>query len=243
MAWRLVKSLDRLRQQVRTTAPLAVPPATAASAWGTIADAAHDSTSDHAPHTYTALGSTPVVCAADFPHAPALGLDGGAFTETLRQSRDPRIAYVIFNGRIFSSTNTPWTWRTYTGSDKHDTHWHVSTVHTAAADSIEPWQMPGSATGGDMDFNQDAKLNALFNADSSVSLDTDGIIEGKGSRATFPVPLVDLIKRNHQDVLDAVGSVSAGAVDLDALADRVAVRLGDSFADLVADKLAARLAS
>lgn len=155
MAWRLVRSLDRLRQQVRTAAPRAAPPATAASAWGTIADAAHSSTSDHAPHTYAALGSTPVVCAADFPHAPTLGLDGGVFAEALRRSRDPRIAYVIFNRRIFSSTTSPWTWRTYTGSDLHDTHWHVSTVHTAAADDTRDWAMPGvaEATGaGEMEL-------------------------------------------------------------------------------------------
>lgn len=153
MAWRLVRSLDQLRQQVRTAAPQAAPPATAASAWGTIGDAAHTSTSDHSPHTYAALGSTPVVCAADFPHAPALGLDGAAFTEALRQSRDKRIAYVIFNGRVFSSTNAPWTWRTYTGSDKHDTHWHVSVVHTAAADDTRDWAMPGASTaGGEMEL-------------------------------------------------------------------------------------------
>lgn len=148
MAWRLVRSLDTLRSQVRAAAPRAVPPATPASAWGTIGDTAHTSTSDHAPHVYSALGSTPVVCAHDFPHAPALGLDGGRFAEALRQSRDPRIAYVIFNGRIFSSTNTPWVWRAYTGSDRHETHWHVSTVRTAAADDTRPWAMPGGTTTG-----------------------------------------------------------------------------------------------
>jgi len=146
MAWRLVKSLDVLRQQVRAAAPRAVPPATPAAAWGTVGDLAHQSgTSDHNPAVYKALGSTPVVCAADFPHAPALGLDGHAFTEALRLSRDSRIGYVIFDGRVFSSTNAPWTWRTYTGSDKHRDHWHVSGVHTAAADDTRPWAMPGGA--------------------------------------------------------------------------------------------------
>jgi hypothetical protein len=122
-----------------------VPPATPASSWGTLGDTAHTSASDHSPHVYAALGSVPVVCAADFPHAPALGLDGGVFAEALRRSRDPRIAYVIFNRRIFSSTVSPWTWRTYTGSDPHDTHWHVSVVHTVAADDTRSWAMPGTA--------------------------------------------------------------------------------------------------
>jgi hypothetical protein len=162
MIWRLVRSLERLREQVRAAAPRAVPPATPAAAWGTIADAAHTSTSDHSPHTYAALGSTPVVCAADFPHAPTLGLDGGVFAEALRRSRDPRIAYVIFNRRIFSSTTAPWTWRTYTGSDPHDTHWHVSVVHTAAADDTRSWAMPGTAGagGGDMSAQSDAIIKA-----------------------------------------------------------------------------------
>lgn len=151
MAWRLVKSLDVLRAQVRAAAPRAVPPATAAAAWGTVGDLAHQSgTSDHNPAVYKALGSTPVVCAADFPHAPALGLDGHAFTEALRQSRDPRIGYVIFDGRIFSSTNAPWVWRTYTGSDQHRDHWHVSGVHTALVDDTRPWAMPG---GDDMQLS------------------------------------------------------------------------------------------
>lgn len=154
MAWRLVRSLEQLRRQVQAAAPRAVPPATPASAWGTIGDTAHTSTSDHSPHTYAALGSTPVVCAADFPHAPALGLDGGRFTEALRQSRDSRIAYVIFNSRIFSGHavgNVPaYVWRTYDGDDDHSTHWHVSTVHTAAADDTRTWAMPGMTNGDTM---------------------------------------------------------------------------------------------
>lgn len=153
MVWRLVRSLETLRANTRTAAPRAAPPATPASAWGTVGDNLHDSTSDHTPKIYPALGSTAVVCAADFPHAPALGLDGGAFTEAIRLSRDPRVGYVIFNGRIFSGhlvgSVLPFTWRPYSGSDRHDTHYHVSTVHTALADDTRPWRMPGS-TGGTM---------------------------------------------------------------------------------------------
>lgn len=163
MAWRLVRSLDTLRAQVKAAAPRAVPPATPAAAWGTVGDLAHQSgTSDHNPAVYKALGSTPVVCAADFPHAPALGLDGHAFTEALRQSRDPRIGYVIFDGRIFSSTNAPWTWRTYTGSDRHGDHWHVSGVHTALADDTRPWRMPGAAMEDDMSLSEQVGWTQQF---------------------------------------------------------------------------------
>lgn len=75
------------------------------------------------------------------------------------------------------------------------------------------------------------------------------------SKAGFPNPLVALTKK-VDGIADDVATVKAslGAphdgevleavpIDLDALADKVAARLGDTFADLVADKLAARLAS
>jgi hypothetical protein len=191
MTWRLVRALEILRQQVRAAAPAAVPPATPASAWGTVGDLAHQSgASDHNPATYAALGSTPVVCAADFPHAPGLGLDGARFAEALRLSRDPRIGYVIFKGRIFSghvAAGTPaFTWRAYNGADDHSTHWHVSTVHTAAADNTALWAMPGSTTGADMSWNDIQKADAAFNNKPSATLDTDGTIDGKGSLREFP---------------------------------------------------------
>lgn len=219
MAWRLVKSLDTLRSQVRAAAPRAVPPATPTGSWGTIGDAAHSSSSDHSPHVYAALGPVPVVCAADFPHAPALGLDAGAFTEALRQSRDPRIAYVIFNGRIFSSTNTPWIWRTYTGGDQHRTHWHVSVVHTAAADDTSPWRMPSGASTGDgtmadasWNFNDMQKAKALWGMQPKVVLDTDGTINGTGALAEFDTTLIVEFRR-------LVAKVEVLAAEVAGLAD------------------------
>lgn len=149
--WRPVDSLERLDRDVRAYAPRAVPPATDVDAWGFLADDAHSVDSDHYPHFYPELGPTAVVCAHDMPHAPALGLDAHMVTESLRVSRDPRIGYVICDHRIFSGhvvDGVPaFTWRPYTGSDPHDTHFHVSTVHTAAADQTQPWAMPGGNRG------------------------------------------------------------------------------------------------
>ena len=42
------------------------------------------------------------------------------------QSRDPRIKYLIFQGRIVSSLRQPWVWRPYTGANAHMQHLHVS---------------------------------------------------------------------------------------------------------------------
>ncbi|WP_174526338.1 peptidoglycan-binding protein [Micromonospora maritima] len=169
--WRTVRSLDRLNEQIRATYPRAVPPATSAASWGSIADSAHSSTSDHYPHFYSALGATAVVCARDFPHAPNLGLDAHKVAEQLRASRDPRIGYIISNRRI-TGPNYGWRWSSYSGSDPHDTHIHVSTVHTAAADSGADWQIgPAPAEGitqmfckyGDRGENVRALQYALHN--------------------------------------------------------------------------------
>jgi hypothetical protein len=243
---------------VRAAAPRAVPPATPASAWGTIGDTAHTSTSDHSPHTYAALGSMPVVCAADFPHAPALGLDGGAFTEALRQSRDARIAYVIFNGRVFSSTNAPWVWRTYTGSDRHDTHWHVSVVHTARADDTSPWQMPGAAaTGDDVNLNDPTgwKVQFLPNPDGSDVGPWLGGTVGQQLQhireTTFSSYVLDRVNTARivaltsviETLADAIAVGSGGSLDVGAvlagvderlarLAEQLAAEQRDAVADL-----------
>ncbi|MEV7267050.1 hypothetical protein AB0N38_26160 [Micromonospora aurantiaca] len=138
--WRVVRSLERLNEQIRAAYPRAVPPATPAVSWGSIADSAHSSTSDHYPHFYKALGATAVVCARDFPHAPSLGLDAHKLADRLRASRDPRIGYIISNGRI-TGPNYGWKWSAYGGSDPHGTHIHVSTVHSSVADSGADWQI------------------------------------------------------------------------------------------------------
>jgi hypothetical protein len=173
-AWRVVNSLQTLNAQLRERYQKAAPPATPATSWGSIADGAHSSTSDHYPHYYAALGATAVVCARDFPHAASLGMDGGLITEALRQSRDPRIGYVIFAGRIFSghvvNGVAAFTWRKYTGSDGHWTHFHVSSVHTALADDSRPWALPGApiAPTGDDDMTPD-QAGLLANTERILS--------------------------------------------------------------------------
>lgn len=138
--WRVVASLDKLNTQIRAAHPQAVPPATPVTSWGSIADDAHSTSSDHYPHYYAALGKTAVVCARDFPHAPQLGLDAHAIAEQLRRSRDSRIGYVISNRRI-TGPNHSWEWDRYDGTDPHDTHIHVSSVHTKAADDTRDWKI------------------------------------------------------------------------------------------------------
>jgi hypothetical protein len=47
---------------------------------------------------------------------------------------DKRISYIIFDGRIASSKKA-WAWRSYSGSNKHNHHCHVSFTKAGDTDS------------------------------------------------------------------------------------------------------------
>lgn len=137
MSWRVAASLLTLRDQVDAAAP-----GRSRRSDGTIGDASHRSRrSDHNPWVPPPHGG--VVTALDLTHDPAAGASMHALAETLRTSRDPRIKYVIWNRRIFSSTISPWTWRAFNGSNPHTSHLHLS-VNSAAHhfDSTRPWTLP-----------------------------------------------------------------------------------------------------
>jgi len=88
-----------------------------------------------------------IVKALDITHDPAHGLDTWALADILRQNKDPRIKYVISNGRIFSSQVSPWQWRKYTGTNSHSRHIHVSVMEDQRQfDSTAPWALDGGAT-------------------------------------------------------------------------------------------------
>jgi hypothetical protein len=130
MAWRLARSLDVLRDEVRGLHP--------GTRVDTIGDADHaDEPSDHNPN---AAG---VVCAADF-FANA-GLDLADFAEHLRRTNHRAVKYVIYNRRIWSKARAGEGWRTYTGDDPHTSHVHVSVGvgpdgrSTGPYDNTSPW--------------------------------------------------------------------------------------------------------
>jgi hypothetical protein len=117
---------------------------------GTIGDKRHQqegSASDHNPLIRD--GSMGVVTALDITHDPAAGFDAGVFAESLRQAKDNRIKYVIFNGRIFNSTVSPWVWRDRNhGPGDHSEHVHVSVVADPARfDDTRPWPFDLSGAG------------------------------------------------------------------------------------------------
>jgi len=237
--WRVVNSLQQLNGQIRAYAPRSVPPATSVDAWGALADDAHSSSSDHYPHFYSALGTTAVVCARDFPHAPALGLDGGVVTEALQASRDGRIGYLIFNRRI-TGPNHSWQWQPYDGSDPHDTHFHVSSVHTAIADDMRAWTLPGappsasSTHGDDMTFLRNTSNGGIYLAAGGHVVG----VESAEWKAVSPQSYVDcpgslmtklLNASSSVDVAGVAAALASNEAFLTAVANAVGASVKDQF--------------
>lgn len=132
---RIAKSLDVLRSQLNT-----MYPNRSKTSDGWIGDTSHAAgQSDHNPN------SSGVVTALDITHDPVHGLDARKIAEALVASRDPRIKYVISNREINSSTVSPWQWRTFTGSNPHTQHLHLSVVSDANLyDSTTTWSLSGA---------------------------------------------------------------------------------------------------
>lgn len=132
MGFRVAKSLLALRDQVDASAPHRDK-----SSDGTIGDPSHQSRkSDHNPN------ASGVVTAMDITNDPAHGVVARDIAEMLRISQDSRIKYVISNRQIFSSQNSPWQWRPYTGTNAHEKHVHVSVVDVPALyDDTQPWSV------------------------------------------------------------------------------------------------------
>lgn len=96
--------------------------------------------SDHEPHVV--VNGVAYATAVDLTDDKARGCDADAWAEYLRLARDKRVKYVICNQRMFSSYPVrgipAWTWRTYTGSNPHDKHTHLSITPEAVFDTA-PW--------------------------------------------------------------------------------------------------------
>lgn len=136
MSWRPAKSLIQLRDQINQLAPNR-----SKATDGTIGDASHQSRdSDHNP--WVKDGGIGVVTALDITHDPGTGCDCEQIVQSLLNSRDSRIKYIIWNRRIASSTVQPWLWRKYTGPNPHTSHFHLSVKSSKVHyDSQKDWQI------------------------------------------------------------------------------------------------------
>jgi len=140
MAWRLAKSLVKLREQIN-----ALYPNRDRASDGTIGDQRHRaSKSDHNPNR------AGVVQAIDIDEDLSQGLDAMPIVNALVASRDPRIKYIIYEGRMIRSYRAkngtpPWTWTKYTGSNPHKHHFHLSVVDDPVLyDDAREWDLAGT---------------------------------------------------------------------------------------------------
>jgi hypothetical protein len=249
MTWRAARSLLVLHQQLKAGSR-AAPPATGADEWGLIGDAAHDPTSDHAPHDFPGWGNG-IVTAADFPNRPDLGLDAHQVLDDIRRSRDGRVKYGISNGQMFSSYPVSgyaaWTWRPYSGSDKHFTHGHLSVVGDARADGVQPWATIGG--NDDMQADERAALFELLNrmrwVDPRIAAEAEGSDTYKGAAGvSWPAQQVrdrKALAAKVDQTLEAVAEVKSAVgappqIQLDAAAEE---RIAQRAAELVAQHLTA----
>lgn len=143
---RAALSILALRAQVNALAP-----ARSKASDGILGDDNHAKrSSDHNP--WVKDGSTGVVTAIDITHDPARGCDALLLAQSLVDSRDPRIKYIIHDRRIASSIPTQglpaWTWRPYGGSNPHRAHVHLSVQPVKALyDDTRAWDLRGMAGG------------------------------------------------------------------------------------------------
>lgn len=109
---------------------------------GTVASKTHDAMSPTSDHRPTPHSGTGVVRAAD---VWVTGDQGAILTEQLRDGRDPRVRYVIWNRRIYSSYSNAgrraWEWGPYTGLNGHVNHVHISTL-PAGDRQAAAWYLP-----------------------------------------------------------------------------------------------------
>lgn len=166
--WRTGQAINVLAAQVDAFAP-----ARSRATDGTIASASHTAqnpSSDHEPRLVDANG-TRVVSAIDITHDPDNGLDFGELAERWRLDQDRRIKYVIFNRRIYSSYPTSggkttgagaaWEWRSYRGSNTHQSHGHISVAASQSLfDDTQPWRMPLMLTPEEEAFVKDMYRSA-----------------------------------------------------------------------------------
>lgn len=109
-------------------------------------DLAHQARiSDHNPESPPPPGNPDnQIDAGDWTHDPGHGADMGSISENLRLSRDRRIRYCIFNGRIFYGYDRAglpaFTWTEYHGTDDHSGHMHVS-VNDIHHDETQTWSI------------------------------------------------------------------------------------------------------
>lgn len=177
MAWTVDPGLQVLLAQINAAAP-----GRSKASDGSIGDPAHQAgVSDHNPESPAPPGNPNYeVDARDFTHDPRYaGSDMHQVTEAIRLSRDPRVAYVIWNRRIYSGAAgpSPWMWRPYYGDNPHDKHAHVSVRDVNRG--TQPWSISIGGNAMAWEPTPHETINAIVNGSTDK-----GYVTGKESATT-----------------------------------------------------------
>ncbi|RZJ29417.1 MAG: hypothetical protein EOO18_12240, partial [Chryseobacterium sp.] len=159
MLWRLAESLVKLRNQINNIAPNR-----SKASDGTIGDSEHAKQGYASQHNPNAQG---VVCAFDITNDPSGGLDVQKLADSIMQSQDGRVRYMIFSGRICVPSDTGWKWVSF-GGDPHLKHLHISVWNDY--DNLADWNIGKKE---DKRMVEDNQVGILYEA--GVSRFSDGI--------------------------------------------------------------------
>jgi hypothetical protein len=117
---------------------------------GTVAGQGHYLNSPKSDHTPDKVGD---VRAGDI--GEVVEDDAFVVAEAIRLSKDPRLKYVIHERRMYSSYNhpngPPYEWRSYSGSNPHSSHVHVSVYRINQTDN-STWDIGTQTPVGDDDM-------------------------------------------------------------------------------------------
>jgi len=184
---------------------------------GTVASRTHDKYSPNSDHRPDLDDGD--VSAIDWGGSPEFLAQS---TEAIRLSRDPRVKYVIHNGRIFSSYAmngiAPYIWRPYSGANKHVTHAHLS-VNSLGERDASPWDI---GTQEDLpvaeapltDYEQ-AAIDSLLEDGifTEYTVDEEGEVHAEvqlKKLAVFLQRITDKQEAADQALADAIASIEAG---------------------------------
>ena len=134
MGWRLAKSLIKLREQIN-----ALYPGRDTESDGSVGDLRHQvRKSDHNPNKFG------VVTAIDVDEDISQGEDAMPLVRALQASKDPRIKYIIYEGRITQKGDVT-RWKPYSGANPHRHHFHISVSSDRGLyDDDTPWDLNGT---------------------------------------------------------------------------------------------------
>lgn len=237
----LAPSLEQLRTEVDARWP---GRDTGSDGW--IGDPAHqDRPSDHNP------GDRGLVHALDIDE-DVDGTDDEAGAELLavadwiRLRHDPRVKYLIYEARMFSSYDhaegPAWTWRPYRGVNLHRRHLHVSVLSTVAAEQDRrPWLPP--IKGGTMALDE-ADVGKVRTAMLEVLDGRARRVRGIRDFEHYMEVMLDTQRATLAAAQLAAARAAddiAGDVDEAELARLLVGQLGDDLAEAVAAELGERL--